>query len=400
MGRKAKTLLGLEPEGSEGSTFGNRREASVERELRTAHARIARQQEKIEKLRKRLSDGGQRRSRGPRMRSVGTPVFFVVGQGKSGTGWLRKMLDSHPEVLCRGEGRFFGREKRNEELIEAKAGNRVVQRKVAPGSLYNALAESEFLRLWVERSVWSQRDDTEEQLDDLTRLAADYFLLKELAKTTKKLVGDKTPLFGPDDLMEISTIYPGARTIHIMRDGRDQAVSRMHHAWNKSTDQGGVERLSPGEVSKRNAFFADRQAFLESGEGIFEEERLRSIASKWRENVASASRYGRELLAENYAEVRYEDLLKDTEQEATRLFSFLGVDTSPRVVLECTRAASFEASAGRKRGSEDYALGWRKHRKGIAGDWKNVFTERDKEVFKEEAGHLLVTLGYEKDANW
>jgi hypothetical protein len=145
-----------------------------------------------------------------------------------------------------GEGRFFGREKRNEELIEAQAGNKFVQRKVAPGSLYNAMAESEYLKLWIERSVWSRREDAEEQLDDLMHLAADYFLLKELARTNKRLVGDKTPLFGPEDLREISTIYPGARVLHIIRDGRDQAVSRMHHAWNKSTDQGGVERLSPG----------------------------------------------------------------------------------------------------------------------------------------------------------
>ena len=36
-----------------------------------------------------------------------TPVFFVTGLGKSGTRWLTKILDSHPEVLCKGEGRFF-----------------------------------------------------------------------------------------------------------------------------------------------------------------------------------------------------------------------------------------------------------------------------------------------------
>jgi hypothetical protein len=39
-------------------------------------------------------------------------------------------------------------------------------------------------------------------------------------------------------------------------------------------------------------------------------------------------------------------------------------------------------------------------RKGIAGDWRNVFTEEDKRIFKREAGWLLVDLGYEKDVNW
>jgi hypothetical protein len=39
-------------------------------------------------------------------------------------------------------------------------------------------------------------------------------------------------------------------------------------------------------------------------------------------------------------------------------------------------------------------------RKGIVGDRKNVFTEQDKLVFKEEAGELLAKLGYEKDDTW
>ena len=75
-------------------------------------------------------------------------------------------------------------------------------------------------------------------------------------------------------------------------------------------------------------------------------------------------------------------------------------DTSEEIVNRCVEANSFEALSGRERGSEDYTLGWRKRRKGIAGDWTNVFTERDKEIFKEEAGELLVELGYEKDHNW
>src|ERR671921_827924 len=39
-----------------------------------------------------------------------TPVFFVTGVGKSGTSWLMRTLDSHPEILCKGEGRFFAAE--------------------------------------------------------------------------------------------------------------------------------------------------------------------------------------------------------------------------------------------------------------------------------------------------
>ena len=42
----------------------------------------------------------------------------------------------------------------------------------------------------------------------------------------------------------------------------------------------------------------------------------------------------------------------------------------------------------------------RKHRKGIAGDWKNILTERDRAIFKEEAGDFLIEFGYEEYGDW
>jgi hypothetical protein len=39
-------------------------------------------------------------------------------------------------------------------------------------------------------------------------------------------------------------------------------------------------------------------------------------------------------------------------------------------------------------------------RKGVAGDWSNVFAEEDKQIFMKEAGELLVRLGYEKSHDW
>lgn len=56
-----------------------------------------------------------------------------------------------------------------------------------------------------------------------------------------------------------------------------------------------------------------------------------------------------------------------------------------------------ELTQGRKRGEEDSTSGCRK---GIAGDWRNVFTDRDRAIFKEHAGGLLIELGYERNENW
>jgi len=66
------------------------------------------------------------------------------------------------------------------------------------------------------------------------------------------------------------------------------------------------------------------------------------------------------------------------------------------VVKRCVESNSFEAQAGREPGDENYTLGYGKQRKGIAGDWKNVFTERE-DISKNEADAPLVELGHEKD---
>jgi hypothetical protein len=315
------------------------------------------------------------------------PVFFVVGLAKSGTTWLMKTLDAHPEVLCKGEGRFFGEEYRREVLAQT-------QIKQQPSSLYNALLGSEYLRLWIERSPWSTHGDADEHLKNLTRLATDYFLMQELSKSGKKVVGDKTPLLGPKFVQEISEIYPEARVIHIIRDGRDQAVSFIHQQGNRAK-RGRTHRLSPEELAKSEAY---RRSPQEVGEGMFAEKTLRKAAENWAIRVGQAVEDGPALFGESYTEVHYEDLLERPNEEARRLFEFLGVDASGSLVERAVRSASFEKlSKGRERGEEDPSSFYRK---GVSGDWKNLFNERDKQVYKEEAGELLIRLGYEKDGDW
>jgi hypothetical protein len=307
------------------------------------------------------------------------------------------MLDHHPEVMCKDEGWFFGRNVRyeNHKRMETDAEGRTLR----PASLYNALAEDEYLRMWLERTPWTRDGDVEEHLANLTRTAIRLFLTKRLSQGGKRVVGDKTPLLGPGVVEEISTIMPEAKVIHVIRDGRDRAVSWMHHVWNRQlpTEEGG--QLSPEERDKRHRYREDPEAFLASGESIFTKKRIRTASLTWALNVGSARRQGLRLLGNGrYAEVRYEDLLARPEEELRRIFRFLGISAGKRVVKRSVRAEGFERrSGGRKRGEEDSTSA---RRKGVAGDWKNVFTERDKALFKEVAGELLVELGYEKDSSW
>jgi Sulfotransferase family len=343
-----------------------RAKATLDHATNTLRSRISKQARRelalkdaeISALRKELARLGGEENPPP---AAGVPVFFVVGNQKSGTTWLMRMLDAHPEVLCKGEGRFFGGSWRQKSLKQRDTMR-------PPSSLYHAFLDAEYLRLWVERSVWSRNDGAAEHLDNLTRMAIDYFLAGELLKSGKRVVGDKSPLLTPETIREISAIYPEAKVIHIIRDGRDVAVSAAHHA--------------------RNFGHARKQ--VEGG--MFPQGQLEKLAAEWASRVGKASEEGPELLGENYTEVRYEDLLHKPEAEVQRLLTFLAVASDQETVTRCIDAASFEKlSRGRKRGEEDPSSFFRK---GVAGDWKHIFTEKERQIFDREAGWLLARLGY------
>src|SRR3712207_2247363 len=81
---------------------------------------------------------------GARARNLKGPVryetvFFLIGEMRSGTSWLRRTLSAHPEVVCGHEASFFGRDYDHEEIT------------VYPGpvsSFTRALAISDEIRIW------------------------------------------------------------------------------------------------------------------------------------------------------------------------------------------------------------------------------------------------------------
>ena len=314
-------------------------------------------------------------------------VFFVAGEMRSGTSWLRHSLSDHPEIACGQEGSFFGRDYDHEEIP-------VYAEPVS--SLTRALAVSKDLETWhgLPWNLWS--DDYEEDLRALSRLSVDYFLSKEVARTGRRIVGDKSPQH-TENLDEIHEIYPDARIIHIVRDGRDVAVSSMHHWWRLSKDRGGVFELTPEELRLRDEYAEDRQGFLASGRSIFTEGRLVQLARRWDRRTGKARRDGSTLYGERYLEIRYEDLLLDTPAVFGRVLEFLGASSEDRVIERCLRSSDFTRASSRRQGEENSASFFRK---GVAGDWRDVFTKRDRNLYKGLAGDRLIELGYESSHDW
>jgi len=315
-------------------------------------------------------------------------VFFIAGEMRSGTTWLQHSLSGHPEIVCGQEGSFFGRDYDREEIT-------VYRDPVS--SLTRALVVSKEFRVWhgLPWNLWTE--GYEEDLRALSRLSVDYFLSKEVARTGRRIVGDKSPQH-TECLDEIHEIYPDAKIIHIVRDGRDVAVSAMHHWWRLAKDQeGGIFEMTPEELQLRDDYVQDWEGFLANGRSIFTEERLTQLACRWDYRTGKARRDGNALYGEKYLEIRYEDLLWDTSAVFGRVLEFLGADREDRIVQRCLQRSDFERTSSRRQGEEDPRSFFRK---GVAGDWRSVFTERDRALYKELAGERLVEFGYEKSLNW
>ena len=321
------------------------------------------------------------------------PLFFVVGRGKSGTTWLQKTLDSHPEVLCRGEGRFF--ERNFLRMVPEENLQKSSLKTVQPTSLYAALAISGDLERWMRRSVWTGGEGLFRHLGNLNRLAVHYFLTDALARAGKKDRRRQDHVLRRHGIREIGVTLPEARVVHMIRDGRDHAVSMIHHMWNNAKDAGGFYDLGPGELTKRDAY---RSGSLPPDESLFTEKRLHNIARAWGSQVGRAVDEGPRLLGGRYLEVHYEDLLANTEEELARVLVFIGATADAETVRRCVEGNTFSRySEGRQTGEEESSSFYRK---GVAGDWRSVFNEGDKRVFKAAAGDTLRKVGYETDDDW
>lgn len=95
--------------------------------------------------------------------------------------------------------------------------------------------------------------------------------------------------------------------------------------------------------------------------------------------------------------LRYEDILGNEQAFFRRLIKYCEIDVPQDRLDAIVGHNVFERVTGRPRGEEDV----KSHlRRGIAGDWRNHFTDKIKDRFKRRYGHVLIKTGYEKDLNW
>jgi hypothetical protein len=274
-------------------------------------------------------------------------IFFVGGLPKSGTTWLQLLLDAHPAVSCSGEGHFP-----DQLCLALKHALNQHDQAIAINNTH------------VFNEVQGYQRLTKDDVSYIYASCIAVFLVKQSSHKRARAIGDKTP-HNVRYFHGLATLFPTAKFILLVRDGRDCAVSGWFH-------------------NQRNP----KWAALNGGSL---EDYARKIANLWVVDLVKAEEFA-DRYPERMRRVRYEDLAADTEGTLADLFQFLGVEVSEAVLAACRTQASFaKFSGGRNPGEENRSSFFRK---GVVGDWRNHFSAEASAVFRERAGAWLDRLGY------
>lgn len=284
-------------------------------------------------------------------------LFFLGGFIKSGTTWIERLLDAHPEVACKGEAHFCS-------LLEPALITAVAQ--------YNAIIpdKGNWERLdkeGVEKSLATEYSYTEQEFDNISALSIQLLMSKWSGGSKIRAVGEKTPN-NAQFFLRFLQLFPRAKFIYIVRDVRDVIVSGWF--FNLALD-------SEGTLSS----FSSIHHY-----GI-------SIAQKWVQELANAHRFV-EMHKTQAMLIKYEDLWHEPELNTKKLLQFLGVQDTEELIKSCIRKTNFaNLSGGRNRGAENRGSFYRK---GIIGDWKNHLKHETLLEIETYCGAMLDHLGYEQ----
>jgi sulfotransferase family protein len=284
---------------------------------------------------------------------------IIVGSPRSGTTLLRFMLDSHPKLAIPPETGFLC-------LGAGLGGSGETLRK----EFFNAI-----IHFPDEAPNWPDFE-IPDHLFWLSLTAINPFNISDGYRAFYRLYagrfgkprwGDKTPLYCRN-LDTIRSALPEARFVHLIRDGRDAALS-LRGMW-----------FSPGPEMETQAAY-------------------------WRECVLAARRAGAN--RRDYIEVRYEDLILRTRETLRSICMFIDLDYDDAMLSYYTRTpARLEEHKGRSRPDGTPLLTRRQRfrqqeRTTMPPDpacvfaWKSAMSLEERDRFRSVAGPLLGDLGYE-----
>ncbi len=216
--------------------------------------------------------------------------FFIVGSGRSGSTLLRLILSGHSRLCVSPETWFL------QPLLAELPTDRVLTAVERARALAIMTHHYRWPDLGIDAAEFrAALGDRESTLRDMT----DALYARLALNAGKQRVGDKTPVY-VGILPELTTLYPDAKIIYLLRDGRDVAVSYIDAGLNHRCYQG-----------------AD-----------FE----------WTAAVRAARRFAASSRPRSWLEIRYEEFVQNPEPVVRALCAFLGETFEPKMLDAASRA--------------------------------------------------------------
>ena len=290
------------------------------------------------------------------------PAPFIVGVPRSGTTLLRLMLDAHPQLAIPAETHFIPKLIRRLREPDAAGADDDEKRRIA-------------FELIVEHPRWEAlgigRTDLERRLEESRPFtvadAARAVHVLNAERVGKPRWGDKSPSY-LRNMTRIAPVLTEARFIHLIRDGRDVALSLGEVSWGTS---------DVGEAAER-----------------------------WTTEIRRARRHAARLPEGSYLELRYEDLVADPEASLRRVCEAIelpfdgamlahedgAADRIDEIVRDSRHAGGGAVSAGER--AVQHRLAAEPTRRDRVGRWRREMSEADRRRFEAAAGRLLERLGY------
>ncbi len=285
---------------------------------------------------------------------MANPYVFIVGCPRSGTTLLQRIADSHPQMVVTHESKWFDKRWIVEWLDERRG--LTPEGFVTPELISRMVEHPRFSRLEIGREELFELQGTGQAVsypNFVTRIFDRYGQRKG-----KALVGNKTPVY-VRRIHTLHKLWPQARFVHLIRDGRDVCLSVMH--WPK------------GPIVKGS--------FVTS-----KDDPISTAALWWELNVRLGRQAGKSLGPELYYEIRYESLVGNPEEECAALCAFLGVPYDAAMLR-------FQESRPKTKPGRVAKHAWLPITPGLR-DWGCQMTPDDVERFEAAAGELLDELGY------
>lgn len=275
------------------------------------------------------------------------PMQFALigGAPKSGTTWVERILNSHPDALVTGENLFFEWPGRSPLYAVLEA---------APPP-YFAFAVSQTPPFKSQAALFyaGRAEKTLAQIGEIARA---------------RYVADKSPGYAMF-LPEILDALPDWKYIHCVRHPLDIAVSRFFHERALLRDTPELSEIPEDDALRAHVVSFDKDT-AEKGDMFTPVSLLDSILDM---GLKGSMVFDMAVEHANIHIVRYEELLADFRHTADRLFGFCGLDVDKEFLAWVEAKNSFKRfSGGRKKGQEAHQEFFRK---GIACDHLTYMTQ-------------------------